>query len=193
MRARPLPLVRHALPAALVVLALLAACSDPVPDGAISALGDENPTIPVGEYHRAGQPCVLCHDSSGPASDKPFAVAGTVFAQPNNAEGVDQATVAMTDTMGSVFTVKTNCVGNFFVPRGAWDPAFPIFVRVFKDGTTRTMQGQVGRERSCANCHKDALTQSDQLTSKGHVYLYEDGDAVPPNTDCPVNPVVGGN
>ena len=188
-------------PVLFAVLALIS-CSDPVRDGQLSALPGENPNIPVGEFHRAGQPCVLCHSPGGPASDTSFSVAGTVFAQPQNAVGVEGATVAFTDTSGSTFEVKTNCVGNFFVPRPGsnapgptWDPQFPIFVRVFKNGLARTMQGQIGRERSCANCHNDPQPGTEQVySSAGHLYLYSATDNAPPApTDCPqgISPVVG--
>jgi hypothetical protein len=175
-----------------IVIALLLACSDPVPNGAINALPAENPIIPVGEYHRAGQPCVLCHSPSGPASADDFSVAGTIFAQPQTAIGVDQATVAFTDTQGTSFKTTTNCVGNFFVKKSDWDPAFPIFVRVYKNGLSRTMQGQIGRERSCANCHNDPQPGSTEVfSSVGHIYLYTAGDnPPPPSNTCPVNPVL---
>jgi hypothetical protein len=182
----------------LFSIALLS-CSDPVTSGAINALPGEDPNIPIGEFHRAGQPCVVCHDPSGPASSSPFALAGTVFAQPQNTVGVDQATVAFTDSSGSSFTVQTNCVGNFFVWRpgfgaGAptWNPEFPIFVRIFKNGLASTMQGQIGRERSCANCHYDADPTSLQIySSAGHLHLYATSDTPPPpSNDCPVNPVL---
>ena len=177
----------------------LASCSDPVRDGELGALPGENPNAPVGEYHRAGQPCELCHGPGGPASGASFAVAGTIFAQPQNAIGVDGATVAFTDTTGSTFTTTTDCVGNFFIPRPGssvpgptWDPQFPIFVRVFKNGLSRTMQGQIGRERSCANCHNDPQPNTPQLySSVGHVALYTASDTPPPYTNtCPVSPVV---
>lgn len=176
-----------------------ASCSDPVVSGQINALPGENPNIPVGEFHRAGQPCVLCHNPGGPASGATFAVAGTIFAQPQNAVGVDQATVAFTDTTGSTFTTTTDCVGNFFVPRpgstvagATWDPQFPIFVRVSKNGLSRTMQGQIGRERSCANCHNDPDPTSTQVDSSvGHIYMYLASDTPPPpSKNCPVSPVL---
>jgi hypothetical protein len=178
------------LGAGLLLPALAAACSDPVHDTAISALGDENPNIPVGEYHRAGQPCVTCHTASGPASSYPFALGGTVFAIAGPAVGVENAYVAMTDTLGSSYIAKTNCVGNWYVTKAQWDPAFPIFVRVYKDGLSRTMQGQIGRERSCANCHKDSrATSLAKYSSVGHVYLYTSD--VPAPASCPVNPTAG--
>ncbi len=175
-----------------LVLAGIGACGDPVYDAQIKALGDEQPNVPRGEFHRAGQPCELCHSSGGPASSSPFSVAGTVFAQQASAIGVDGVTVAMTDTTGSSFVTKTNCVGNFFVGAGQWDPAFPILARIVKDSHSRTMQGQIGRERSCANCHKDPFSSYERLSSVGHVYLYSPDDVVPTPPTCPVNPRVGG-
>lgn len=169
----------------------LGACSDPVPDGQIKALGDENPNIPVGQYHRAGQPCVTCHNPNGPASSVPFTIAGTVFATKADPTGVENAYVGLTDTTGSSYLTKTNCVGNFFVSKSEWDPAFPIFVRVYKDSASRTMQGQIGRERSCAYCHKDPRGVITKLSSVGHIYLYGDGTSVPAPQNCPVNPKVG--
>ena len=188
-------------PILFAILALLS-CGDPVRDGQLGALPNENPNIPVGEFHRAGQPCVLCHSPGGPASGSSFAIAGTIFAQPQDAVGVEGATVAFTDTTGSTFTATTNCVGNFFVPRPGssapgptWDPQFPIFVRVFKNGLARTMQGQIGRERSCANCHNDPQAGTDEIySSVGHIYLYLASDTPPPApNDCPqgISPVVG--
>ena len=176
----------------LGMLLPLAQCSDPVTSGQINALPQENPNVPVGEFHRAGQPCVLCHNPSGPASADDFSVAGTIFAQPQTAVGVDNATVAFTDTQGTTFKVQTDCVGNFFVKKTDWDPAFPIFVRIFKNGLSRTMQGQIGRERSCANCHNDPVAGSQQIfSSVGHISLYLATDnPPPPSSTCPVSPVL---
>jgi hypothetical protein len=175
----------------IVLLALLPCCSDPVTSGEINALPAENPIIPVGEFHRAGQPCVLCHSPTGPASGDDFSVAGTVFAQPQTTVGVDNATVAFTDTQGTKWTTQTNCVGNFFVKKSDWDPSFPIFVRVFKNGLSRTMQGQIGRERSCAQCHSDAQNDTQKFSTVGHISLYLTTDNPPPSSStCPVSPVL---
>ena len=168
------------------------ACSDPVTSGALDSLPPEDPNVPIGEFHRAGQPCVDCHSPSGPASADDFSLGGTVFAQQANLVGVDQATVAFTDTTGSQFTTMTNCVGNFFVKKSDWDPSFPIFARVFKGNEEVTMQGQIGRERSCANCHSDPdPTTSEYFSNVGHIYLYPATvTAPPPSNDCPVSPVL---
>lgn len=177
----------------------LLSCSDPVTSGALNALPAEDPAIPIGEYHRAGQRCVVCHDPSGPASDSPFALAGTVFAQPQNTVGVDQATVAFTDSSGSSFTVQTNCVGNFFVWRpgygsGAptWNPEFPIFVRVFKNGLALTMQGQLDASDRAPTATTTRIQHHPEIySSAGHLHLYTAGDTPPPPSNaCPVNPVL---
>lgn len=187
----------------LAFAAVAASCSDPVRDGRIRALGDEVQGVPIGEFHRAGQPCVICHTKDGPASNRVFSVAGTIFAQPGPAVGVDQVTVAFTDSAGSQFTTKTNCVGNFFVTPQQWDPAYPVLIRIFKGDRSKTMQGQIGRERSCGFCHHDPVNPPQQYkgtvldpqySSVGHIYLLSAADPPPaPAMGCPVNPVVGGN
>jgi len=176
------------LGAGLVVLA----CSDPVTSAELDALPPENPNVPIGQYHRAGQPCVVCHNPSGPASADDFSLGGTVFAQAATLVGVNNATVAFTDTTGSQFTTTTNCVGNFFVRKSDWDPSFPIFARVFNSTDEVTMQGQIGRERSCANCHSDPDPSSPEYFSQvGHIFLYGAGETPPPPaSDCPVSPVL---
>lgn len=194
--------MRHSL-SALAFAAAIGSCGDPVHDGLIRALGNEISGVPIGEFHRAGQACVTCHTKDGPANGKPFSVAGTVFAQPEPAVGVDQVTVAFTDSAGSQYETTTNCVGNFFVKPADWDPAFPVLVRIFKGARVKTMQGQIGREGSCGFCHHDpappqrryAGTVLDpQFSSAGHVYLFSAADPPPaPNSNCPVNPAVGAN
>lgn len=192
--------MQHIVPR-LVILGLVS-CSDPVRDGRLKALGDELANVPVGEFHRAGQACVTCHTKDGPASNAVFSIAGTIFAQPGSVTGVDNVTVAFTDSAGSQFTTKTNCVGNFFVKPNEWDPAFPVLVRIYKGDRSKTMQGQIGRERSCAFCHRDPFQVADQYrdtvlnpqySSVGHIYLLSAADPPPaPATNCPVNPTLGG-
>jgi cytochrome c553 len=186
---------------ALAFAATIGACSDPVHDGRIKALGDELANVPVGEFHRAGQACVVCHSKDGPASNKVFSVAGTIFGQPGPPTGVDGVTVAFTDSAGSQYTTQTNCVGNFFVTPEKWDPAFPVLVRIYKGDRSKTMQGQIGRERSCGYCHHDPFNAPQQYqgtvldpqySSVGHIYLLSAADPPPaPAMNCPVNPTLG--
>jgi hypothetical protein len=160
------------LPLALLlpVAAVAAACNtDPVHQSAVDALGAEAPSIPSGQFHRAGQPCVTCHGDEGPAKQQ-FTLAGTVFygpssnngAAPVGAEGV---TVVFQDDTTSTFQVQTNCAGNFFVKPEDWPghPQFPVLVRI--GGTPVgnpagalahydvAMQSHIGRTGSCGDCH----------------------------------------
>jgi len=177
--------------AVVLAIAAVAACGmDPIHDGAVAEQGKETTGVPIGEFHRAGQPCVVCHADSGPASTV-FSVAGTVFAGPNNTVGVGGATVQMTDAKGSKFEKTTNCVGNFFVKPSDWDPAFPILVRVAKGAAKRSMKTPIGREPSCGNCHVRVIDDDNRFGSMPHIYLFGDVDPQGPAKDCPVNPDLG--
>jgi len=160
-----------------------------VHDGEVAALGPEAPGIPKGEYHRAGQPCLVCHGGEGPASTV-FTVAGTIFAGPynatmNNTLGVDQASAYFVDDNGAMNAATTNCVGNFWITPSTWNPAFPIIVEVFgPTGSGIPMPGHIGRTGSCATCHQDPQS----LSAVGHVYVPY---TPPANATCPVNPVAG--
>lgn len=182
-----------ALPLAVIAAAaVLASCAvDPVHNAAVNALGGEISGVPQGEYHRAGQPCTTCHGALGPAKTT-FTIAGTVFYGPKKAIGVDNVQIIMVDSLNSSFTAYTNCVGNFFVAPEQWKPSFPVLVQISKDGTTRGMQSHIGREPSCANCHKDPP----YYDSQGHIHLVdqavEDQNTYKPPA-CPVNPVQTGN
>ena len=121
-------------------LALLASCADKYLDNQAAEQGNEVDRVPVGELHRPGQRCVTCHREDGQSSDHPFALGGTVFAQPNRQVGVNGVEVLLTDSDGSKFIAKTNCVGNFFVKTTDWTPHFPIIVDIQKNGVRRSMQ-----------------------------------------------------
>lgn len=177
----------------LPVLSLVAGaspgCSDPIQSGRIDDLGKEVSGIPKGEFHRAGQPCVVCHARNGPASDSVFSVAGTVFAGPQSKVGVDRVEVRMTDSASSKYIAYTNCVGNFFVKPEQWDPKFPILVAVAKGGTLSRMTSVIGREPSCATCHT-TRNDRDPTSQLIHVYLSGTGTvpASPGEQPCPVEP-----
>ena len=156
--------IRPIAAAALVAFAAFAAfasmsCSDPVRDRRIGELGGENPSVPTGPLHRAGQPCVLCHSAGGPASKFPFAVAGTIFetngADANGAEGVQ---VLFIDAASSQRRYDTNAAGNFYIPESEWsDLTFPFKVGLLsKDGKQVPMNSTVNREGSCNFCHRPA-------------------------------------
>ena len=149
----------------------LGACSDPVRDSEISALGGEQPGIPKGPLHRAGQPCVLCHDGSGPGQSV-FSLAGTVYQAPGSPLPLDGALVRFIDSNGTKHETATNCVGNFFVMQSDYDPVFPVWVklqygRVGPTPVTVQMSSPIYREGSCAHCHADKPATE----SAGHVYF----------------------
>ena len=189
--------------ATVTLAASLGSCSlfpqDPVHEAAVAAMGDELPgTIPESQYHRPGQPCVVCHSNQGPA-DLRFVVAGTIFwgrcdckpGAPANAGGCDQAkgkTCDQTPVEGAEVRIldsnhrgrcfRTNWAGNFMVPVG--DPlAFPFLVSVYKsfngNPILRSMGGHVGREGSCAGCHKNPSYQD----SPGQIRLVDDNKQIP--------------
>jgi hypothetical protein len=155
------------LPLLLVALAPVAACDlDPVHASLVSQLGPEAPSIPKGPFHRAGQPCVMCHGDDGPASEK-FAIAGTVFYGPGTNPNVNgqlmgagSVNVYIEDGSGSMLPpIQTNCVGNFWIKASDYTPQFPLLVTIsgptLGNGTaTRTMTTQIGREPSCGMCHQ---------------------------------------
>jgi hypothetical protein len=167
-------------------------CNDPVLDDDVKAQGKETSGVPQGEFHRAGQRCTVCHQDTGPASSSPFALAGTVFAQPARLVGVGGAEIRLTDSNGTKFTTKTNCVGNFSIKATDWQPEFPILVEVYKAGSSRTMQSAIGRQTDCAFCHTLGIPVADPFSQLPHIYLYssdepglKDGDP-----QCAVDPVL---
>ena len=171
---------------------LLVSCStDPVHDAAVARLGPEVTGVPPSEYHRAGQPCGVCHSGEGPAHTV-FVLAGTLFATPYPARiGVGGALVDIEDSAGNGCTAQTNCVGNFFILPGATvnpcKPEFPVWVGIAAPGSpknTVTMTGHIGRDPSCAGCHSDPPTS----TSPGHVVV----GAMGPAGMCPVSPALSG-
>jgi len=158
----------------LAIAALTASCTDPVYDAQIQALGDEAPNVPAGDLHRPGQPCVLCHSSTGPASSRQFAMAGTVFnTLTPPLKGVGGVEILMVDSNGSSpkNPIFTNSAGNFFVDTQDWpELAFPVKVHIYKEGLRRPMVSHISREPSCAGCHA-IITKFNRLTSVGPVYL----------------------
>lgn len=144
------------LAGAVVALALAAsgvsACRyDPVPQEVIDDLGDE-PGEP-GPNHRPGSPCLACHSTYEGAT--PLAIGGTVYSQSPAETGPltpeAKVLVLVTDSTGDTRKACSNAAGNFFITKDAWpDITFPLSVTA---GGTR-MRSLIGREGSCAFCHK---------------------------------------
>lgn len=166
---------------ALLLGAASAGCGNPAVDSRIAALGEENPNVPPSEFHRPGQPCVLCHsvyEGAGPE----ITVGGTIFASPAKKAGelpvaVEGAEITLIDAEGVVKTTTTNCAGNFFLTKEQWNPSFPLRVEVsYPSPAAPTqlkpappMSSRISRDGSCAGCHFGLSNQG----SPGYVFCEE--------------------
>ncbi len=163
----------------------LTGCPNPVQDREIEALGGECSDIPEGDFHRPGQPCVLCHGDYYQAGPN-MSIGGTVFATRSQATPVEGVEIILTDSLGTSppVPVQTNCIGNFFVDSDDWTPAFPINVQMIcpnpdePDDPRRVVMGtRITRDGSCAGCHVDRPgTRKD---SPGWIYCAPTSPTIP--------------
>jgi hypothetical protein len=65
---------------------------------------------------RPGNNCLRCHSAEGQASSKPFSFGGTVFPKSDSdlCSGVQGVTIRVTDAKGTLVSVVSNEVGNFW-------------------------------------------------------------------------------
>jgi hypothetical protein len=209
---------RRTLPAAAALL--VAACSgfsgNPVQQSRIAALGDDYALFPgqtspslASEYHRGGQACTVCHGPQGDANTE-FLFAGTVYygkcdckfadgkaceSDPKRCNRIPAAgatvRIRWTSDDRQDVKVKTNCAGNFFLPKnkylGQFKISFPALVSVTTEGAdpkTQIMTSHIGREGSCAGCHENP-TRADQ---PGQIYIYANNQTLPADKqDTPQN------
>jgi hypothetical protein len=141
--------------AAILATAVVGCGYDPVIQKRIENNPPEDPAGPS-PLHRAGQPCVDCHGNYEKASPE-LAVGGTIFHQDLGTLQllpVPGVFVTIYDSAGATHKACTNAAGNFYITKkdlqGIDDLAFPLTVQVGH----RFMRSLIGRERSCANCHK---------------------------------------
>ncbi len=185
-----------ALASGALLFAALAGCGNPALDVQIDALGGEVPGVEPGEFHRPGQPCLVCHGPYGGASPQ-MLVAGTIFAVPTGDKPipVEGAEITIYDSL-KTYTVKkkTNCVGNFYVEKGETDVLFPMGVTITCPTTggetvAQGMMTQISREGSCNACHQGDRNQG----SPGWVYCLEapPHPYSPPGPSCPGVPSAG--
>jgi len=170
---------------------LLVSCADPVRDKIIDDLGEENPAVPPGEYHRPGQPCLACHTNY--RGDEPImSLGGTVYVRKADGEffAAGGVTVRVIDSEGQIRETVTNCIGNFYVSKEEWDPAFPLQALLSGPSATdpntiiglRNMESRIARDGSCAGCHTNPPSPS----SPGVVFIDDGtGDFAPPGAECP--------
>ena len=149
-------------------LAALFACSDPVHDAEVAALGPEDPATPPGPLHRPDQPCLVCHGDLGPARTR-FAVGGTIH-QSDLTTPASGATVTLNDAAQNQVQATTNDAGNFYVLYTDWQPVFPItpITVVGNDpNNPATMVTHIGRDGSCGSCHFGSQSSA---SSPGPIY-----------------------
>lgn len=171
----------------------VAGCGNPVIDDKVADLGPEKDGVAASQYHRPGQPCLLCHGPYGGAKPE-MSVAGTVFGIPVTKKkpgvGVEDVIVTITDSFGDVKTKKTNCIGNFFITADEWQPGFPLAAKIEypslgggKGTTPAYMSTRIGRDGSCAGCHEGPRSES----SPGSVFCVDEttNPFPAPGDDCP--------
>ena len=113
-----------------------------------------------------GSDCLACHDGSGGGGgeadeDAPkFTAAGTAFADMDGTGPLSGATVRITDAGGTVVTLTTNSVGNFYTNEAL---TFPIDAEVEANGSTSTMASSVD-VGGCNSCHACAGEAGGKLT-----------------------------
>jgi len=170
----------EALLLSAAALAAFVGCGNRAVDERIAVLGDEDPNVPPGEFHRPGQPCLLCHGEY--LREEPvMSVGGTIYAVPTNTADerplpVKGVKVKLTDSFGDSHVTGTNCAGNFFIPESEWKPAFPLRAEIeypvpgSLETTKRVvMSTRISRDGSCAGCHVGPPNQG----SPGYVFCAE--------------------
>ncbi len=159
---------RHPLAALAALLTLaslggIAACFDPVQQRAVEDLGDETNGIRPGPRHRAGQPCLVCHNGQGVGGPPHFSFGGTVYAQEGSTQGAQGVVVTLTDAKKKTVTRTTNDVGNFYVQFGEFDPAYPVKVKIAQGSAQQEMESVIGGNGSCAECHKGTAGTNESM------------------------------
>jgi len=132
---------------------LVVGCNnDPLPQAVIDGLPPENGAPSA--QHRPGQPCLVCH-TSYEGAEPPLALGGTLYKLDAMAPGglapAPSVLVTITDSTGDLRNACTNAAGNFFIRKEDWpDLTYPLKVRA----GSKSMNSIVGRDGSCASCHK---------------------------------------
>lgn len=140
---------------AAAAASLAALACDPVRSDAVDALGGNTPGVRNGPLHRPGQPCLLCHDGAL-GNPQQFSVAGTVYVDADGQTPAENAVVTLTPAKGAAYKTTTNAAGNFYIRPNELTPTYPMQVSVTYNGTSVDMTALVGRDGSCAGCHKSA-------------------------------------
>jgi hypothetical protein len=160
------------------VLVAVVACSDPVHDRDVEALGPEKAGVAPGPLHRPGQPCLTCHGGQGPASSE-MSFGGTVYALLGAEAPGATAVVRLLDAKNRTFDLTANCVGNFWIRKGDFGATFPLTAVATLGGFSRVMTTQMHRDGSCGGCHANPASAA----SPGHLWVLPEGTE-PPDSTC---------
>ncbi len=103
-----------------------------------------------------GENCNGCHSPNGGA--RTFSVAGTLYGRPDAPadEGLDGASVLVTDADGQQLTLTTNAAGNFYTRQPV---AFPIRVEAHFGVGVQGMEPSA-QNGQCNSCHSVPSTGS---------------------------------
>jgi hypothetical protein len=127
-----------------------------------AAVGAGCGTPGIGPQMRPGESCLACH---GGGRAQTWTLAGTLYSRPDATvdEGLDGASVLVTDAVGRSYTLWTNGAGNFYTAEAL---EFPVEVAVQKDGVEVAMAvtATVG---DCNSCHSQPPANS----APGRLYL----------------------
>jgi hypothetical protein len=112
---------------------------------------------------------------------------GTVYATLNDDTPGASAVVRLLDSQQHTYDITANCVGNFWVPKGAFSAVFPVTAAVtmplpsatMGETSSRVMTTQMRRDGSCGECHTNPRSSS----SPGHIYALA-GSAAGVTADC---------
>ena len=123
-----------------------------------SSLDTNDPSSPsfdrtkTGPNMRSGENCLSCHRAGGLASVKPWTAAGTVFRSADSSldDGVEGATITITDSVGNVVTLTSNAVGNFYTLEPLQKP---LRMAIEYEGRRAEMPLALDAQGACNGCH----------------------------------------
>lgn len=142
-----MPRLAKLVSATSLALVSLLACSDG--DGGDAPLVDRTKTGPL---MRSGENCLSCHRAGGQAQRRPWTAAGTVFRSAESPldDGVEGATIEITDAAGKKVTLVSNAVGNFYT---AEPLTKPLMMAIEYEGRRQEMPIPLDADGACNACH----------------------------------------
>lgn len=137
---------------------------------AVTAAGCEPVNSP---WMFPGENCLSCHNPNGQAFGKPWTVGGTIYDSSGDA-GVEGAQVVIKDATGTVITLTTNGVGNFYTAETLKAPFQEISVGYGDAGFIQMpialATGEVNG--ACNYCHNSEGNAAMVLGGgNGHVFI----------------------